>query len=77
MGRHEPRFRTARRNLPKLSFREQLVGIGLVCAVDFALLGVAYAIGWQWFLDYGRATLIVPTLVVFGLWYWWRTREES
>ena len=59
----------------KLSLKEQLVGIVLACAVAFALLGATAAVGWSWFGNYGRLTLVVPCVGTFFAWFWYRGRK--
>ena len=59
-----------------LSPKEQIAGIALVLLVDGTLVGAASAVGWDWFLEFGRLTLLLPTLAAFSLWRVWRLRRR-
>jgi hypothetical protein len=64
------------RDPSSLSPKEQIVGIALVLLVDGTLVGAASAVGWGWFLEFGRLTLLLPTLATFSLWRFWRLRRR-
>lgn len=58
-----------------LSVREQFAMMGVVLLANGVLMGLTWLIGWHdWWVDYGRATLLPPTLISCGSFYWWRRR---
>jgi hypothetical protein len=59
-----------------LSGREQFALMGLALAAGGLTLGVAWLVGWDWVLDYGRLTLAIPAGVTAAVFYWLRSRRQ-
>lgn len=53
----------------RLSPSEQWLLLAWVLLVDALLVGITWWAGWHWFLLYGRATLVLPTLLTAFAWY--------
>jgi hypothetical protein len=59
-----------------LSGREQFALMGLALAAGGLTLGVAWLVGWDRVLDYGRLTLTIPVGVTAAVFYWLRSRRR-
>ena len=61
----------------QLSTKEQVIGAALTLIIDSLLISITYFLNWRWFLYDGRVTLVLPSLITFGLWYYVRVHPSN